>query len=109
MSAGRYSRRFIRLLYTHYWRRGRAGYEEILLPTACARAGADSGANTPILTTSFSRPAAPTRHRSHPRAPSSAGPAGCKMAGLGNGMMGCTRRHAPSDSGTGCAISGTLR
>jgi len=53
VSAGRYSRRFIRLLYTHYWRRGRAGYEEILLPTACARAGADSGANTLILTTSF--------------------------------------------------------
>eukprot|EP00967_Tisochrysis_lutea_P006656 scaffold7916_cov31-Tisochrysis_lutea.AAC.2 len=39
VSIGRYSRRFLSLLYEHCWSRGFVMYEEILLPLACFAAG----------------------------------------------------------------------
>jgi len=39
VSIGRYSRRFLDLLYNEYWRPGIPMYEEILLPLACFKAG----------------------------------------------------------------------
>jgi len=41
VSIGRYSRRFLRLLETFYWKRGIVGFEEVLLPVACTAAAAN--------------------------------------------------------------------
>jgi len=39
VSVSRLSRTFVQHLTTEWWRKGRVGYEEVLLPTACVRAG----------------------------------------------------------------------
>ena len=41
VSVGRYSRRFLELLWRWYWSTGVVGFEEILLPVACAAAAAN--------------------------------------------------------------------
>uniref|UniRef100_A0A7S4F3N6 Protein xylosyltransferase n=1 Tax=Chrysotila carterae TaxID=13221 RepID=A0A7S4F3N6_CHRCT len=39
VSIGRYSHKFLKMVRRRYWQQGLTGYEEILLPVACATAG----------------------------------------------------------------------
>ena len=62
VSVGRYSTRFLHLLRRHYWNTA-VGFEEILLPVACAAAAANVRRFGPCTMSALSSGAGVTSHR----------------------------------------------